>query len=193
MGIFAVITFTLLASSFSRVIPSSADHSEMLRQLDQLCRWTGLRRLSDIQDVRYWNGRPGRAKVFLAMDGRRSEYEIKYYGEPGRLQICGFIPETSALTAEGYDWIHCNAVGYDTLRDRRKRGFAIAAVNKLDRHLNWNWFEGPFMQECGRYILVTFQTVPNKELKKPGVYYVDPLVTFQVSPKGTVVAAWFGA
>jgi hypothetical protein len=169
----------------------------MLRQLDQLCRWTGLRRLGDFQEVRCWGDSDFgtfNATVFLAADGKRHDYTIKYYRDRGHLSLSGFRPEDSAVAGKD-GWRDFKGLGYDTLKDRRARDFAAAAVKKLNQHLQWSLASGPAVQKIGASILISFTTVSSEELKKPGaaIRYVDPYASFIVSPKGTVIAGWFGA
>ena len=89
------------------------------------------------------------------------------------------------------DWRDFKGIGYDTLKDLRARAFALAAVNKLNRHLRWHWFSDARMQKIGSHILVVFETISPQQKKEPGSFlrYVDPYDTFIVSPKGTVIEA----
>ena len=188
-----LVSLTLATSSVS----ASLDHATMLGQLDQVCSWTGLRRLGDLKHIEYWQqGQDAgcKAKLFLAVEDRRAEYSIEFRRERGQLKLWAFIPPDSVIAEKDSDWRGFKGIGYDTLKDRHARAFALAAVKKLNKHLNWHWFSGPLMQKIGHNIQVSFETVSREQLNEPHGYlrHMDPYVTFIVSSKGTVIAAWFG-
>jgi hypothetical protein len=166
---------------------SSTERAEMRDELQRLCSWTGLQRLGEFVDVRCGSGSDAGciAKADLAVDGKRTHYRINFCRGHGRLKICNFIPQD-------YDW-HDVGLGYDTLKDRQTRASALAAVKKLNQHLQWKWAVGPEIQRVGHDIVVSYETVSPEEQRKSGYSYLDPYVSFLVSPKGTVFAGFFGA
>jgi hypothetical protein len=183
----ALVILALATLAASPPTVSSGDRAAMLRELEQLCGWTGLQRLGDLRDARCGSEHDAGcvAKVDLAVDGKRTHYRINFCREHGRLKICNFIPEN-------YDW-HDVGLGSDTLKDRQARAYALAAVKKLNQHLQWKWVFGPEIQRVGHDIVVSYETVSPEEQKKSGYSYLDPYISFLVSPKGTVFAGFFGA
>ena len=181
---FFVIAAATIAASPPPV--TERDRVAMVRELDQLCSWTGLRRLTDLRDLQPWK-RPRdsgcSAKVDLALDGKRRHYKLNFAQYHGSLKICNFIPDD-------YEWYGVG-IGFDTLKDPAARAFALAAVKKLNEHLHWKWKFGPEIQRAGGDILVSYETVSPKDPNY--ALYIDPYVSFLVSPKGTVFAGFFGA
>lgn len=174
------------------VTASTDDHATMLGQLDQFCSWTGLRRLSDLRHVEYWKDGGGcKAKVLIAVEGRRADYDVEFRREHGALKFWALRAPDSLWAPNRSDWRDFKGIGYDTLKDRRARAFALAAVNKLNRHLRWRWSSDAAMQKIGTHILVVFETISPQQKKEPGWFlrYVDPYDSFVVSPKGTVIEA----
>src|SRR2546421_6636418 len=157
--LFTSITLLMLAAS--SVVGSPADHGTMLRQLDQVCSWTGLRRLGGLRDVDYWHskltGNAGcKAQMFVRVDGRRADYSVEFIREDGGLKLWGLRAPDSILVEKKSDWRDFKGLGYDTLKDRPARAFALAAAAKLNEHLHWHGFGDPRMQRVGRNIWVTF-------------------------------------
>jgi hypothetical protein len=188
------ISIALLMLHASAVFGSTADHATMLRQLDQVCGWTGLRRLGDLRKLHYWKqgGDAGcKAKVLIAVEGKRADYDIEFRRENGALKFWALLAPDSLYGPNRADWRGFRGIGFDTLKDRQARAFALAAVNKLNRHLRWRWFSDAAMQKIGTHILVTFETISPQQKKEPGWFlrYVDPYDTFIVSPRGTVIEA----
>jgi hypothetical protein len=187
----ALASITVAGSSVSA---SVADHATMLRQLDQVCSWTGIPRVGDLRQVEYWQQDRDagcKAKVFLVLEGRRVDYSVEFRRERGELKFWAFSPPDSAWPTKPSDWRGFKGLGFDTLRDPRARAFALAAVNKVNRHLRWRWYSDARMQKVGSYIIVVFETLSPQQRKEPGssFRYVDPYDTFVVSPKNTVISA----
>ena len=185
--------------AISSVTASTADHATMLRQLDQVCSRAGLRRLSDLRHVDYWHskltGNAGcKAQMFLRVEDRRADYSVEFLREQGELKLWALRAPDSILVEMHSDWRDFKGLGYDTLKDRPARAFALAAAKRLNEHLHWHWFSAPSMQKVGRNIWVTFETISPEQKKEPEALlrYVDPYVTFIVSPQGTVISAFFG-
>lgn len=166
----------------------------MLRQLDEVCSWTGLRRLGDLRNLDYWKqGRDAgcKGKVLLAVEGKRADYDFEFRREHGALKFWALLVPDSLYAPNGSDWRDFRGLGFDTLKEPRARAFALAAVNKLNKHLNWRWYGDPRMQKVAGYIIVVFEAIFPQQKKEPGPFlrYVDPYDTFVVSPKGTVIEA----
>ena len=73
------------------------------------------------------------------------------------------------------------------------REWAVAAAKKVNAHLKWKFAFGPEIQRIGRDIAVTYETVSREEQKRANYSYVDPYITFLVSPKGTLFAAFMNS
>jgi hypothetical protein len=188
------VSLAALTFAASAVSASPADRASMLRQLDQVCTWTGLRRVGDLRQVKYWQQDRDagcKAKVFLVLEGRRIDYSVEFRRERGELKFWALSLPDSAWAAKRSDWRDFTGLGADTLKDPRARDFALAAVNKLNKNLRWHWFGQPRMQKVGSHIIITFETISREQRNEPGWYlrYVDPFDTFIVSPKGTVISA----
>jgi hypothetical protein len=187
-------SIALLALAASPVVGSTADHTTMLRQLDQFCSWTGLRRLGDLRNLDYWkqDGDAGcKAKVMISVEGKRADYDIEFRREHGALKFWALLAPDSLYGPNRADWRGFKGIGFDTLKDPAARAFALAAVNKLNGHLRWRWSSDAAMQKIGTHILVVFETISPQQKKEPGWFlrYVDPYDSFLVSPKGTVIEA----
>src|SRR5688500_13148497 len=127
----------LITAAGSSLNASVADHATMLRQLDQVCSWTGIPRVGDLRQVEYWQQERDagcKAKVFLVLEGRRVDYSVEFRRERGELKFWAFSPPDSAWPTKPSDWRGFKGLGFDTLRDSRARAFALDAVNKLNRH-----------------------------------------------------------
>jgi hypothetical protein len=187
-------SIALLTLATSPVVGSTADHATMLRQLDQVCSWAGLRRSGDLRNLDYWKqGRDAgcKAKVLISVEGKRADYDIEFRREQGALKFWALLAPDSLWAPNRSDWRGFKGIGFDTLKDPQARAFALAAVNKLNRHLRWRWSSAAAMQKIGTHILVVFETISPQQKKEPGWFlrYVDPYDSFVVSPKGTVIEA----
>src|SRR5207302_1853633 len=120
--LFTSIALLMLAAS--SVVGSTTDHATMLRQLDQVCSWTGLQRLGDLRNLDYWKqgGDAGcKAKVLITVEGRRPDYDIEFRREHGALKFWAFVAPDSLWAPKRSDWRDFKGIGYDTLKDRRAR------------------------------------------------------------------------
>jgi hypothetical protein len=181
----------LAATADGRFKPSEAEHTAMLRKLDQVFGWAGVRRMSDLQHVSCSdsnNYTVCNAKVSLLVDGTARSYNVEFAGSRRKLQFAAFYPDEPTppdVRARGFYTPDQNAI-----RDPKLRAFAIAAVAKFNRRLRWHWFSGPSIHREGRNLLVTYHVFSDAESKR--VAYVQPtLVTFYVSPRGTVCGALY--
>jgi hypothetical protein len=178
--VLVLLTFAAISTSVG-----ADERRDITATVDQFCGWTGLKRVSEIRDIGHWKTRHqsgGNAKFDLLVDGRRKQYSLIFFWERGRVNIYAIEPEN-------YDW-HGHGIGFDTLKDPKTRRWAVAAVKRVNQHLGWKFAFGPEIQKIGRDVLVTYETVSREEQKRTGYSYVDPYISFLISPKGTVFAAF---
>jgi len=171
--------------------PTDAEHSAMLRDLDQVFGWAGVRRLSDLQHLSCsdWNDYAVcTAKITLRVDGKPVGYNVEFYGKRRKLGFAAFYPDERVppdVKARGF-----YSPDLNTITDSKLRTFAVAAVTKFNRHLRWHWVSGPAIHREGRNLLVTYHVFSDAESER--VAYVQPtLVTFYVSPHGSVCGALY--
>lgn len=186
LGVIVTAISLLGEPDYRRYRPSKAEHTAMLRDLDQVFGWAGVRRLGDLQDLKCSESKGDgtcTAKVFLDVDGNRRPYNIEFAGEPRKATFAAFYPDEPTppdVKPRGF-----YIPDQNTITDPRLRAFAGAAVTKFNRHLRWHWVSGPAIHREGRNLLVTYHVFSDQESKR--VAYVEPtLVTFYVSPHGTV-------
>jgi hypothetical protein len=180
IGVFAFIALSVALAADER--------REIVATVDQFCNWTGLKRVSELRDIGHWKTRQdsgGNARFDLLVDGKRMQYRLIFFWERGVAKIYSIEPEN-------YDW-HGHGVGFDTVKDPKTRQWAEAAAKKVNAHLHWKFAFGPEIQRIGRDIAVTYETVSREEQKRMNYSYVDPYITFLVSPKGTVFAAFINS
>jgi hypothetical protein len=79
----------------------------------------------------------------------------------------------------------------DTLPDQTTRTSLVDRIIGFNACLKWKLYGKPIMQTVGSAFLVTYLSVPEAELKKH--VYLDPYVTFIISPAGTVLGAYYMA
>jgi hypothetical protein len=217
----------LLLIAVTTEVCAANDRRAMTAEVDQFCEWMHLKRLTGLRAVHFSEGGHATGKVDISVDGRRRPYLVIFYRdrrEQGQLKIFYFEPEDVDYDDHG--------LGFDTLKDYRRRAWAVEQVKKLNQHLHWKWVFGPEIQAIGRDTLVTYETVRREEPKKmkygdarrahdtpspptrvnpalsnaesgsaeaeriivTGVNIpTDAYVSFLVSPKGTVFAAFFGS
>jgi hypothetical protein len=162
----------------SRAATNERELSEATRAADEMCTWTGLRRVSALRDT------PTEFEVDLAVDGKRIHYKANVTRTNGRLKINHLMPIR-------FDW-HDVGLGYDTLKDPEARAVAVKAVQKANAYLRWRWASRPQIQRVGRNMVVSYETVTREQQKKSGYAYLDPYVSFLVTPKGTVFGFFVG-
>jgi hypothetical protein len=175
------VTFAFFACSTR---PGGADARQMLtRSVDELCRHTGMTRVGPIGNIeRLQPGSTGYViSVHLNADGTTRPYRIPYRSENHPV---AFRPDEFYLSEAG------KGLGFDTVKDTEVRSRCIAAVSRLNQHLQWTWYGPAAIQPLGENYIVTYETVSPAEQKKD--LYLDPYVTFVVTPKGTVFAVFFG-
>ncbi len=188
LGLLVTGVTLLSAPSDQRYKPTSTEHAAMLRELDQLFGWAGVRRVSDLQRVDC-AGSKGEssctAKLFLEVDGRRRSYNIELEGSDRKPKFAAFYPDEPA--SPGEDSFDCER---DTVKDPRLRALAVTAVERFNRHLRWHWVSGPMIQRVRGDFFVSYHTFSKEESKR--VAYVYPThATFFVTPRGTVCGAAF--
>jgi hypothetical protein len=184
----SLLLTSILAFSALSAAVSADEHREIAATVDQFCSWTGLKRVSELRDIGHWKTRHdsgGNARFDLLVDGKLTKYHLIFFWHHGRANIYSIEPEN-------YDW-HGHGVGFDTLKHPKIREWAVAAAKKVNAHLKWKFAFGPEIQRIGRDIAVTYETVSREKQKRMNYSYVDPYITFLVSPKGTVFAAFMNS
>jgi hypothetical protein len=191
----SVLSFLLTFGSLSAATayrpfePSKAEHKTMLRKLDQVFGWAGVRRLSDLQHLSCSDAKESavcRATVSLGVDGAAGSYYVELYGTRRKLNFAAFYPD-EPTPPDSLEHGFSN-FDRDDVKDPRLRAFAIAAIKKFNRHLLWHWVSGPAIQRDGRNLFVTYRTFSEEESKK--VAYTQPThVSFYVSPRGNICGA----
>jgi hypothetical protein len=178
-----VCVFLFGCSSFTT---TAETRHELDGAINQLCHWTGLRRLGPVTSVERWRTNdPGyNVRLQLAVDGSPRPYVVRF---DSRRRLLSFEPESFDLSGVS------QGLGYDTVKDRHARACSIAAVNHLNEHLRWTWYGQPAIQRVGPDFLVTYETVSAAEQRRSHYMYIDPYVSFVVTPKGTVFATFFGS
>jgi len=181
--------FATVAAIAALSTATAADkQSKIAYTVDQFCAWTGMKRVSELRDIGHWKNRHasgGNARFDLLVDGKRTPYRMIFFWHAGAAKISSIMPEN-------YDW-HDHGVGFDTVKDRKIRKWAVAAAERVNAHLQWKFAFGPEIQKIGRDIVVSYETVSREEQKRMNYFYIDPYVSFLISPKGTVFAAFIGA
>jgi hypothetical protein len=69
----------------------------------------------------------------------------------------------------------------------------VQAVAELNKLLGWKYASGPYIQRVRSGFLVSFVTVTAEEQKRSNYEYLDPYVSFLVTPRGTVFGGFWGA
>jgi hypothetical protein len=181
----ALLLTSVLAFIALSAAPAADEHRKIGATVDQFCSWNGLKRVSELRDIGNWKTRQqsgGNARFDLVVDGKRKQYRLIFFWDHGVAKIYSIEPEN-------YDW-HGHGIGFDTLKDPQTRAWAVAAAKKVNQHLHWKFAFGPEIQRIGHDIVVTYETVSREEQKRMNYSYVDPYISFLVSPKGTVFAAF---
>lgn len=172
---------------------SAADTAALTRAIDKLCRETGLHRAGAVQlfrefannDSRYW------VKVPLLIDGAKHVYDIHLDQSFNTWQ---FRPA---------DWpFHDGEIpaglGYDTLKDWQARAIAASAVTRFNKTRNYKLYGKAAIQKVGNDFLVTYETISEERKQKQfknieGPIFMDPYVSFIVTPRGTIFGLFWGA
>jgi hypothetical protein len=183
-----LVFISILGLSALSAAVAADEQREIAATVDEFCSWTGLKRVSELRDIGHWKSlhdSGGNARFDLLVDGKRTQYRLIFFWQHGRAKIYSIEPEN-------YDW-HGHGIGFDTLKDPKVREWAVAATKKVNAHLKWKYAFGPEIQRIGHDIAVTYETVSREEQKRMNYSYVDPYITFLVSPKGTVFAAFMNS
>jgi hypothetical protein len=180
----------LAATVYRPFKPSEAEHTAMLRKLDQVFDWAGVRRMSKLQHLSCSDSNDYAvctAKISLSVDGKPAAYNVEFAGQRRKLGFASFYPDEptppGSLEHGGF-----SNFDRDDVKDPRLRAFAIAAIKKFNRHLRWHWVSGPAIQRDGKNLFVTYRTFSKEESKR--VAYIQPThVSFYVSPQGNICGA----
>jgi len=194
----AAISLTLVVSSRSaatrdgRFKPSEAQHRAMLRELDKVFGWAGVRRLSDLQHLSCSDSNDYAvctAKISLSVDGRPAPYNVEFDGHRRKLGFASFYPDEPTPDPEHAGFSNFDR---DDVKDPRLRAFAIAAIKKFNSHLGWHWVSGPAIQRDGKNLFVTYRTMSDTQMKNPLAVLMSGQpshVSFYVSPHGNICGA----
>lgn len=169
--------------------PSEAEHNALLRELDQIFGWAGVRRLSDLKHISCSDSdgyAVCSAQVSVRVDGKPTPYYVEFDGKRRKLEFASFYPDEPSppeVKAQGFYTPDQNRI-----KDPKLRAFAVGAVAKFNRHLRWHWFSGPSIHREGRNLLVTYHVFSDAESKREA-YKQSTLLTFYVSPHGTICGA----
>ena len=121
------------------------------------------------------------AETDLIVDGKRKHYRLGFDATFRVMHFTSGFPAADAM------------LGEDTLKDGRHRRMCVQAVARLNKQLGWKSAVGPYVQRLGSGFLVTFKTVTAEEQKRANYEFLDPYVSFVVTPKGTVFGGFWGA
>ena len=158
---------------------------ELDSSVTDLCRWTGMNRDGPVTAFKRWTTDHPRYSVTaqLNIDGSVRLFTLTF---DSSRQVLDFTPEPFDDLS-----IMSRGLGSDTVKDHKTRARCIAAVNKLNQHLKWTWYGRPAIQKVGSNFLVTYVTVsPDESKKRP---YLDPFVSFLMTPNGIIFATFFGS
>jgi hypothetical protein len=184
----ATVASPLAATAHRPFKPSEAQHKAMLRELDQVFGWAGVRRLSHLQHLSCSDSGDYAvctAKISLNVDGKPAAYNVEFAGHRRKLGFASFYPDEPTPPPESAGFSNFDR---DDVKDPRLRAFAIAAIKKFNRHLRWHWVSGPAIQRDGRNLFVTYRVFSEEESKR--VAYTQPThVSFYVSPRGNICGA----
>jgi hypothetical protein len=182
-----VLAFLLAALHCNACLAASITLSErasLTEAVDQLCSWSAMARQGDLREVEHFGGEwvVYSAKSDLLVEGRRTKYVIRF---DSRFRVKHFMPAGFDLSEIG--------LGYDTLKNSRPRRICVDAVTRFNKALGWKSVVGPYVQRVGSNYIVTFETVTAEEQKRANYEFLDPYVSFLVTPKGTVFGGFWGA
>jgi hypothetical protein len=179
----AIVVLSLCGSCVGPRVHSLAQ-PELSSSIDQLCAGTGLKRTSPIKSVE--QGRttdPGyTVRLDMAADRRVLHYVVRF---DSHYELLSFKPEPLDLGGVG--------LGADTVKEAKTRAICTAAVARLNRQLHWKFFGRAAIQKVREGYLVTYETVSEEQQKRAKYAYLDPYVSFLVTPDGTVFGVFLGA
>ena len=190
----ASVALSAATDDYAPYSPSRADRLNMVRQLDQVCGWAGIQRLSELRDVECAQWRDDgvcKAKVSLAVDSASVPFNIEFAGRPRKLRFAAFYRDDPTPPPSNKPVKRNRGI----VKDPKLRAFAVAAVQKFNRHLRWYWLPGPpIVQRDGRNLVVTYHTLPEEERKDSLAILLSgepPLVSLHVSPRGAICGALY--
>ena len=153
--------------------------------IDELCTYTGMKRSGPIRQVDRWdtginNERSYKITVPLDFDGSIRSFVVTL---GARRQLCSFgsgRADFSRLKGR---------LGESTIMSPDIRSRCRIAVARIAKHYHRHLYGKGGVQQFGRNYLVTYLTVSEER----AVDYIDPCVSFIVTPKGTTIAIVDGA
>lgn len=133
--------------------------------------------------VQWGSDDPGcNVRLTLVVDGRRQPFIIRFNSDR---ELFNFQPVHFDLSSMS------QGLGYDSVMIPGVRERCIAAVNHMNRRLRWPQYGSPAIQRVGSNFIITYLAIPPSEQRKH--IYLDPYVSFLVTPKGTILVGFFGA
>jgi hypothetical protein len=182
------LSILLLALLVSCVHPRGAATipAKVTMGVDEVCAWTGMRRIGPIVSWERWRSDAGGYNVEADL---RTEGAIRRY-------LFRFDKKRTILS---YQPLHSDlsnlrtGPGLNSAANLQRRAACIAAVSKLNRNLHRTYYGKPTIWKDGRNFAVIYETVSRAEQERTGFAYLDAFVTFIVTPNGTVTAIFLGA
>jgi hypothetical protein len=177
-----VSTFPRFACFAAPVAP--ADRAALTKAVDQLCSWSGMSRQRELRNIQRQKGSwvAYIATADLRVDAQLQRYILRFDAD---YRVRHFMPE--------HFYLGGTSVGEDTLKRGQLRQRIVKPVAALKQRLGWKSSVGPYVQRVGSNFVVTYETVTAEEQKRANYEYLDPYVSFLVTPKGTVFGGFWGA
>jgi hypothetical protein len=159
---------------------SASEESQILSEIDMICRCTGVQRKSGVQKVERFNTkeRGYGITVVLSADGVAEKYWCRFTGDR---HITEFAPSGGQMRWE-----------LPAVQSARERALCLDAIKRLDRcDVVWAHYGKPVIgiDSLTRY-RVTYKSIPEKDLV--GNLSLFTNIYFLVTKKGTVCGIWAG-
>lgn len=161
-----------------------AQGAALTNAVDQLCRWSGMLRRHDLRNPQ---GQKDSDVAYIAIadflvEGQLRKYTLRF---DSKFRVRYFMPE--------HFYLGDTSLGVDTVKQPRLRQRIIRSAATFKRQIGWKSALGPYVQRVGSDFIVTFETVTSEQQKRANYEYLDPYVSFLVTPKGTVFGGFWGA
>jgi hypothetical protein len=183
---FARLTLWLFCLSlFACATPKQLqERQRFAAALDKLGTSTGMIRVGKVRHVDPWPAdNPGATvSVYFRVDGDIRLMNVRYTSND---RLLSFQPKWSNL-ADLRD-----GLGSDHVKDPIERALCIASVDQFHQRYPWVYYGRPAIQRLGRDFLVTYYTVSPSDPRF--LDYIDPYVSFLITPRGTLIATFWGA
>lgn len=114
----------------------------------------------------------------------RKPFRYRFYFDSHR-RLYRFAPENFTLYGR------TQAIGIDNVKSSAERLRCVSAVSNLEGLRLWKWYGDPCIQKAGDDYLVTYSSIPPAKAKTEE--YLDPFISFLVTPKGTISVMFPGS